>query len=110
MERNTCSETAKPSDRSTVWGALGALALGAVLGGTGMLCGRWVNGSPLLCTALQSAFSTMVLAVLTSARPQDLALDVRCLQTCPETRDAGERKARNRGMRRAKVQPGCAVS
>jgi hypothetical protein len=96
MERNTCSATEKPSDRSTAWGALGALALGAVLGGTGMLCSRWVNGSPLLCTALQSAFSTMVLAVLTSARQQDLALDVRGLQTCTEIRGGGAQEARCR--------------
>ena len=74
MEWNTRFATEKSSDRVTVWRALSALALGAVLGGIGMLCSRWVKDSPLLCTALQSAFSTMVLAVLTSARPQDLIL------------------------------------
>jgi hypothetical protein len=88
VEWNARLATEKPSDRVTVWRTLGALALGAVLGGIGMLCSRWLSDSPLLCTALQSAFSTMVLAVLTSARPQDLVLEAWKLHS--STQEAGD--------------------
>jgi hypothetical protein len=54
---------------------LGALGLGMLLGGVGLLC-RWGgDDSSLLCTALQAALSTTVLATLVPARPQDLLLE-----------------------------------
>jgi hypothetical protein len=55
---------------------LGALALGAALGGIGVLCSQWASDIPLLSVALQSAFSAMALGVLASARPQDLRLPI----------------------------------
>jgi hypothetical protein len=75
VERNVRFAAKKSSDRITVWEALRALTLGALLGGSGMLCSRWLGDSPHLCTALQSAVSTMVFAVLASAKPQDLVLE-----------------------------------
>jgi hypothetical protein len=89
MEWHARSAPKKSSERLTVWGALKALALGTLLGSIGVLCSRWLDDSPLLCTALQSAVSTMVLAVLASARPQDLVLDLsRLLGNTQETRES----------------------
>jgi hypothetical protein len=88
VEWNPRSATEKPSEHITVWGALRALALGAFLGIIGVLCSRWVKDSPLLCTALGSVISTMVLAALASARPQDLVLETQGLHSsAQETRD-----------------------
>ena len=89
VEWNTRSATEKSSDRVTVWGALSALALGALLGCIGVLCSRWVNDSPLLSTALRSAFSTMALAVMASGRLQDLILGNQNLHTCSRTGHRG---------------------
>ena len=89
MEWHTRSATKESSEHVTVWGTLRALALGTLLGSIGMLCSQWGKDSPLLCTALQSAISTMVLAVLASARPQDLILDLsRLLGNTQETRES----------------------
>jgi len=110
VEWNTRSATDKSSDRVTVWGALSALALGVLLGDIGVLCSRWVNDSPLLCMALQSAFSTMVLAVLASVRPQDLTLEIRGLQTCPEIGDSSVQGAQDLCGQRIKARLGFAAS
>jgi hypothetical protein len=60
----------------TIWGALRALALGTALGaGVGIPCSRWAGVSPLLCTAVQSAASGMMLGFLVSGAPEDLATD-----------------------------------
>jgi hypothetical protein len=100
---------AKSSDRITVWRTLSALTLGTLLGGIGVLCSRWVNDSPLLCTVLQSAFSTMVLAVLAPIRPGDLTLETQSLQTCPGSEHSGAQEARDLCEQRAKAQWGFAA-
>jgi hypothetical protein len=68
--------------------ALSALAVGALLGGTWVLGGRRIVEPTFLYTALQSALSAAVLAVLASARSQDLSLDVKSLPVCPEPAQA----------------------
>ena len=103
---NTRSAAEKSFDRVTVWGVLSALALGALLGGIGVLCSRWVNDSPLLSAALRSAFSAMALVVLASASPQDLVLETRPLQTYLRNGHSSTNKARGLCGQRVDAQPG----
>lgn len=100
----------KSSDRVTALGVLRALAMGALLGGSGMLCSRWLSDSPNLCTALQSAVSTMALTALAFARPQDLVLDIQRLQTCPELGHRSLQETQDLCWPGTKVQPGFAAS
>jgi hypothetical protein len=72
-------------DRITVKGALSALALGAGFGGVWSLCGQGPDGAWLLCAVLQSMVSGIVLGIGSSARPQDLALDLESLDKCLES-------------------------
>ena len=72
VEVKICVVSKESSDRRMAWEAMRALALGALLGGALTLCGRWVQDS-LVCTALQSAFSAMMLAMLLPGRAQDLS-------------------------------------
>jgi hypothetical protein len=73
----------KSSDHAMEKRALSALALGAVLGGAGGLCSQWIGETPLLCIALQSAFSMIVFGITALARPMDLTLDTQSLEMCP---------------------------
>jgi hypothetical protein len=81
MEKHPCSTTKEPSVRTTIGETIRALALGVLLGGALVSCGKWIDAS-LVCTALQSAVSVMVLAALAPVRSQDLSLDVLGLQSC----------------------------
>jgi hypothetical protein len=110
VEWNTRSATDKTSGRVTIWAALSALALGVLLGVIGALCSQWVDDSPLVCTALRSAFSAMVLAVLAPARPQDLVLEMQSLRTCPEVGRSNTQGTRDLCGQRTKARPGFAVS
>ena len=96
----------KSSDRVTIWRTLGALTLGALLYGVGILCSRWVNDSPLLSTALQSAFSGAVLAALAPVRSQDLILGMQSLQTHSVPEDGSAQEAQNPYGQRRQAQLG----
>lgn len=87
-------------------GALGALAVGALLGGVGVLCGQWGGESPYLCVVLQSMFSAMVFGITTFAQRQALTLDVQSLKTCPETDRNRMRGTWSPCPLRITVQPG----
>ena len=87
-----------------------ALSLGASLGIIGVLCGRCVSDSPLLCTALQSAVSAMALAVLASARPQALALETQSPRTFSDVGHSSAQEAKDLCGHKIAAQPGCAPS
>jgi hypothetical protein len=70
----------------TVPSTASALALGALLGGAVTLCSRRFDTSVIFCTAIQSAFSIAVLAVLVPIRTQDLNLEMCSLPLFPEVR------------------------
>ena len=106
MEWDARAATKESFERLTVWGALGALALGTLLGSIGVLCSRWAEDSPLLCLALQSAVSTMTLAVLASARPQDLTSEIQGLQRCPEIGHRSAQETQDVCWQGLTVQPG----
>lgn len=72
MEWCTRFDTRESSGHVTVWGTLKALALGTLIGGSGMLCSQWLSDSPLLCTAVRSTLVTAALTSLAFAKPQDL--------------------------------------
>ena len=102
--------TERPSNRVTVQRAFSALALGALLGGVGVLCSQWTSHLDLACVALQSAFSMMVLGITSSARSMDLTLDVQWLDTCPESGDSRPREGRDLCGQRMDIQLGFAAS
>jgi hypothetical protein len=101
--------TERSLDRVTAKRALGALALGAVLGSVGVLCSQWVSDLPLVRTALQSAVSMMVLGITTSARPINLTLDMQSLEGCPETADNHPHERQSSCWQRTEVPLGFAT-
>jgi hypothetical protein len=80
----------------TTWMALSALGVGALLGVAWVPGGRRIVEPTLLYTALQSAFSAVLLGVLASGRSLDLSLDVESLPLWSELVPtcAGERSER----------------
>ena len=75
MAWSTHIRTQESSGQVTVWGTLKALALGTLIGGSGILCSRWLSDSPLLCTAVRSTLTMVTLTSLALAKPQDLAFE-----------------------------------
>ena len=78
------SAAERESDGATVRQAVAALALGVLLGSIGVISSQWVDGYPLLHTALRSAFSAMAITALAFASPHDLFLDVDSLPERPQ--------------------------
>jgi hypothetical protein len=109
MEENPCSRTQELPVRTTAWRTIRALALGALLGGLLVLCNLQMSGSPLVCTALQSAFSAMVLGALASGRMQDLTLDLCGLPVRSAPGPGGAQEARDSGEWRAEAKLGLAA-
>ena len=73
------------SDSLIGWGMLGCLALGAALGAAvGVPCSRWMDESPLLYIALQSAFTGIMLSGLVRGQLVDLAAHCRHTPVVPE--------------------------
>ena len=72
MEWSTHIKTQESSGQVTIWGTLKALALGTLIGASGILCSQWLSGSPLLCTAVRSTLTMVTLTSLALAKPQDL--------------------------------------
>jgi hypothetical protein len=97
MKGNMRSTGKERSVRTTVRGIILALALGALLGSALTPCSRWLEAFPLLCTALQSAFSAMMLAVLAPIRSQDLSLGIGNLPMCSERGNDGAQQSRISG-------------
>jgi hypothetical protein len=95
MERDSRFIATEPSVRTSIRKAMRALALGVLLGGVLVSCGKWI-GASLVCTALQSAVSAMVLAVLIPVRSQDLRLDILGLPIRPESGKDGPQENRNK--------------
>jgi hypothetical protein len=106
---NPGSVTKELSVRTTAWRTIRALALGALLGGVLIPCNLQTSGSPLLCTALQSAFSAMVLAALAPVRSQDLTLDLWSLPVRSEPGPGGAQENRESGGWSAKAKLGLAA-
>ena len=84
MKWHVRSAPTKSVDRVTVQGVFKALALGMLLGSIGIVFSQQVDAASLLYITLQSAFSTMVLAVLLPLWPRDLAIEACDGPTCPE--------------------------
>lgn len=75
MEWSIHIKTQESFGQVTVWGTLKALALGTLIGGSGILCSRWLSDSPLLYMAFRSTLMMATLTSLALAKPQDLVFE-----------------------------------
>jgi hypothetical protein len=85
MSENRRQKIKGNSVHATAWRMVRALALGMLLGGALTLFSWRSDVSSLLCIALQSAFSAMVLAVLVFDQHQDMSLYIEGLPLLPES-------------------------